>query len=277
MWNRTEVRAAGRDDRGRPSIDQLLVARRAEQTMGDLILTHTEGYGTKHVLCATGNNLDALANLIIFDAPVTYLSFPISAPRRLAKAGDNSFIEIINRAHHLAAAEMVSNTHRCFISPLAIDELPIVSKAETEKSEIVGFNSVGDRWNLEELWGSSNLPILPSRDEVVSFPKPQILDSSQAMKTDVGWRDRRLVMQSKSLAIVSPKPPKENRITRGVADEIETAVMLGTVCHYWQNPEWDPEDYVGARFSGAGTMGIGHTQAFVKRVSSLEELIRAQP
>jgi hypothetical protein len=41
MWKRTEERAAGRDDKGRPNFDQLLVARRAEQTMGDLILSHT--------------------------------------------------------------------------------------------------------------------------------------------------------------------------------------------------------------------------------------------
>jgi hypothetical protein len=41
MWTRTEQRAAGKDYKGRPSFDQLLVARRAEQTMGDLILSHT--------------------------------------------------------------------------------------------------------------------------------------------------------------------------------------------------------------------------------------------
>jgi hypothetical protein len=277
MWKRTEERAAGRDDKGRPNFDQLLVARRAEQTMGDLVLSHTESRATRHVLCATGNNLDALANLIIFDAPVTYLSFPISAPRRLAKAGDTSFIELINQAHHLAAEEMVRDTRRCFISPLAIDELPIVFKAESEASDTVSFNCANDRWNVAELWGSPDLPILRSEDKVTAFPKEEVLSVREAMRTDVGWRDRRLVMQSKSLAIVSPKPPKEDRITRGVAEEIETAVMLGTICHYWQKPEWDPQDYVGNRFSGAGSMGIGHTQAFVRRVESLVDLIRAQP
>jgi hypothetical protein len=278
MWKRTEERAAGRDDKGRPNFDQLLVARRAEQTMGDLILSHTATPGaTRHVLCATGNNLDALANLIIFNAPVTYLSFPISAPRRLAKTGDMSFIELINEAHHLAAEEMKRDTHRCFISPLAIDELPIVSKAMNEASDIVSFNCANDRWNLAELWGSPDLPILPSEDKVTAFPKEEIFSVQEAMRTDVGWRDRRLVMQSESLAIVSPKPPAEDRITRGVAEEIETAVMLGTICYYWQKPEWDPNNYVGNRFSGAGSMGIGHTQAFVRRVESLAELIRAQP
>jgi len=277
MWNRTETRAAGRDDKGRPNFEQLLVARRAEQTMGDLILSHATAQKTRHVLCATGNNIDALANLIIFDAPVTYFSFPISAPRELAAAGDMSFIALINEAHHLAAAEMVRDPHRCFISPLAIDELPIVFKADDEEAATVPFNCASERWSLEQLWGGPNLTILPSENKVVPFPKIQISGAREAIRTDVGWRDRRLVMQSESLAIVCPKPPKEDRITRGVAEEIETAVTLGTPCNYWQKPEWDPEDFVGKRFSPAGSMGIGHTQAFVKRVGSLNELIRAKP
>jgi hypothetical protein len=276
MWNRTETRAGGRDDKGRPSFEQLLVARRAEQTMGDLISSHTTPM-PKHVLCATGNNLDALANLIIFDADVTYLSFPISAPRKLDKSGDPSFIQLINEAHHLAAAEMQREFSRCFISPLAIDELPIVTRYDEEASDNVRFNCASDRWKLDELWGSNELVISPPEDKPIEFPKAQIRGAREAIRTDVGWRDRRLVMQSKSLAIVSPKPPKEDRITRGVSEEIETAVLLGTVCYYWQKPEWDSGDFVGKAFGSAGSMGIGHTQAFVKRLDSLEELIRTKP
>ncbi|MHC2279868.1 DNA polymerase III delta prime subunit [Bradyrhizobium diazoefficiens] len=276
MWHRTETRAGGRDDKGRPSFEQLLVARRAEQTMGDLISSHTAPMA-KHVLCATGNNLDALANLIIFDADVTYLSFPISAPRKLQKTGDSSFVQLINKAHQLAAAEMHQDHSRCFISPLAIDELPIVFRHDQEQSYRVSFNCALDRWRLDELWGSNDLVISPPEDKTIVFPKAQIGDAIGAIRTDVGWRDRRLVMQSKSLAIVSPKPPKEDRITRGVAEEIETAVMLGTVCYYWQNPDWDSGDFVGKAFGSAGSMGIGHTQAFVSRLDSLEALIRARP
>ena len=84
-------------------------------------------------------------------------------------------------------------------------------------------------------------------------------------------------MQSESLAIVCPKPPEEDRITRGVAEEIETAVMLGRICHYWEKPEWDPQNFLGKRLGEAGSMGIGHSQAFVRRVGSLEELIREKP
>jgi hypothetical protein len=97
------------------------------------------------------------------------------------------------------------------------------------------------------------------------------------MATDVGWRDRRLVLQSASLAIVCPKPPNEDRITRGVNEEIQTAVPLGIMCNIWQNPEWDPGDFVGKRFPPAGSMGIGQTEATVQMMLTLTDLIRAKP
>ncbi len=46
MWSRTEARAAGQEIKGRPSFEQLLVARRAEQLLGDLILEVAPGYRT---------------------------------------------------------------------------------------------------------------------------------------------------------------------------------------------------------------------------------------
>lgn len=65
MWARTEARAGGKDYKGRPSFEQLLVARRAEQFLGDLLVSHTGAPRTRHLLCAAGNCLEALANVII--------------------------------------------------------------------------------------------------------------------------------------------------------------------------------------------------------------------
>jgi len=276
MWSRIEERAGGRDDRGRLDFDELLVARRAEQTMGDLIASHTGSQETRHILCGAGNHVDAIANLVIFDAPVTYLSFPISAPRKLARDGATSFVELINQAHRMAADKMLRDPYRCFITPLSIDELPFVAAAEAEPSETVSFNCATDRWKVDDLWGTADRAIVAGDDKAMAFPKAEILNVEESLRTDVGWRDRRLVMQSDSLAIVSPKPPGEDRITRGVAEEIQTAVMLGRVCHYWQKPEWDPNDFVGNHFT-AGAMGAGHTQSFVVPVESLTELIDAKP
>jgi hypothetical protein len=275
MWSRTEERAEGKEYRGRPSFEELLVARRAEQLLGDLILSHTATPGVRHVLCAVGNCLDVLVNLIVFDAAVTYISFPITAPRKLAKSGDVSFIELINQAHRLAASEMMNDRKRAFISPLAIDELPIVT-AKRDGTEIV-FNLSADRWNLNDLWGNQDLLILPGMPGELRFPIEQVEHGTAMIDTDVGWRDRRLVLQASSLAIVCPKPPGEDRITRGVTDEIETAGTVGIVCNYWQKKEWDPEDFVGKRLPAPGSMGLGATLALVQRFSTLEELIRAKP
>ncbi|MEA2821622.1 MAG: hypothetical protein QOJ86_3626 [Bradyrhizobium sp.] len=279
MWSRTEARAAGQEIKGRPSFEQLLVARRAEQLLGDLVLSHTGNAKARHILCAAGNNIDALINLIVFDASVTYLSFPISAPREMAANGDTRFIELINDAHRRAAVEMTANRSRAFISPLSIDELPLAFKARSLDQDVneITFDCEHDRWNLADLWGNSELPILPSLTGTQIYPRVQVETAFGTLLTDVGWRDRRLVLQSASLAIVCPKPPLENRITRGVNEEIQTAVPLGIICNIWQKPEWDSEDFVGKTFPPAGSMGIGQTQAVVQKVKTLDELIRAEP
>jgi hypothetical protein len=279
MWTRTEARAAGQEIKGRPSFEQLLVARRAELLLGDVILSHTGNSAARHILCATGNSLDALINLIVFNAKVTYLSFPISAPRELEAKGDMSFIEIIDQAHQLAAAEMSAQRNRAFISPLAIDELPIVFKASRPPEGTVDleFDCEKERWNLANLWGNPDLPILPSLTGSRKFPMSQVDNAAAMIRTDVGWRDRRLVLQSDSLAIVCPKPPNEDRITRGVYEEIQTAVPLGIMCNFWQKPEWDTNDFVGSIFPAAGSMGIGQTQASVRKMNTLEALIRTEP
>jgi hypothetical protein len=268
MWSRTETRAAGQDIIGRPSFEQLLVARRAELLLGDVILSHTRNPSARHILCATGNSIDALINLIIFDAAVTYLSFPISSPRELSAEGD---------AHRLAAAEMQVHRTRSIISPLSIDELPIVFKARAASgAEQIEFDCENDRWKLENMWGP-DLAILPSLTGGRTFPIAQIENAAGTIQTDVGWRDRRLVLQSKSLAIICPKPPREERITRGVSEEIQTAVTLGILCNIWQKPEWDPNDFVGKQFPPAGSMGIGQTQALVRKLDTLENVIQAAP
>jgi len=278
MWTRTEERAAGQEIKGRPSFEQLLVARRAELLLGDVILSHTGNRQARHILCAAGNSLDALINLLVFNAKVTYLSFPISAPRELEAKGDTTFRDIINEAHHLAAQDMTRQHTRAFISPLAIDELPIVFKERPAPgaAELI-FDCENERWNLAQLWGDPTLPILPSLTGGRNFPMAQIESAAGTIRTDVGWRDRRLVLQSESLAIICPKPPGENRITRGVNEEIQTAIPLGIICNLWQKPEWDPDDFVGKAFPAAGSMGIGATQATVQKMNTLDELIRAHP
>jgi hypothetical protein len=288
MWRRTETRAEGQPARGRPTLEQLISARRAEQILGDVILSHCSG-SVRHVLCASANSLDALSNMLIFDARLTYLSFPISAPREMSEQGDKTFIDLINDAHRYSIDEMRRNHNRAFVSPLAIDELPLLSLLKqvdfsagscsdiikAESSGDIEFDCSADRWPVQDLWGEAANPIVPSLQGSTRYPKDEIADASGMIRTDVGWRDRRLVLQSHSLAIICPKPPAEDRITRGVEEEIVTAISQGIVCNYWQKSEWDDTDFVGKRYPGPGSMGLGKTQMMVRRCDSLEGLIGA--
>jgi hypothetical protein len=291
MWTRTELRAQGREDRGRPTFEQLLTARRAEQLLGDMVVSHSDIANIRHVLLASSNALIALSNLVIWDAEVTYLSFPISVPRKMERQGDLSFIQLINDMHHLALAEMERDQKRSLVTPLAIDELPMVFKwrAEKEAAEMaakaagrelefegIRYLDTRDRWSQSDLWGGAETAILPQLNSEIAIPSEQILSVAGIVETDVGWRDRRLVLQAQSLAICCPKDPEKNRITRGVKTELEAATAVGISSYYWQNPKWDPENFVAGQFE-AGSMGPGASEALVKRTESLEALIRAKP
>jgi hypothetical protein len=277
MWRRTEVRAAGQQVQGRPSIEQLASARRADQILGDVLLNHMGGRRAKHVLCASGNSIHALMNLVFFDAKVTYLSFPISSPREMARSGDNSFVELINIAHRTAAEEMKRDHHRAFITPLAIDELPFLETLQGGGEGEIIFDGAQGRWKTSDLWGDASSPLVDLLDGPFSYPREQVDAAAGIIRTDVGWRDRRLVLQSDSLAIVCPKPPDADRVTRGVNEEIATAIAQGISCNIWQKPEWDVDDFIGKQFPEAGSMGLGQTQVLVRRFDELGAMIAASP
>lgn len=292
MWLRTEARAAGHDRLGRPTFEQLLGARRSELILGDLITSHADNKACRHILCASGNAIETLVNLVLFDAPATYLSFPITATREMADQGDRSLIDVINEAHRLSALEMQRDRNRAFISPLAIDELPLLKAAkrsglplfdfvagvdDNEGSRLVEFDYATDRWPVTDLWGDATQPILGQRDGAIQIPIGYIRDAAGLISTDVGWRDRRLVLQSNSLAIICPKPPIKKQISRGVQEEIDLAVRHGIACSYWQKPEWDVDNYLQTEvFRPAGSMGIGQTQANVEVVADLPALMKAK-
>ncbi len=83
MWWRTEARAAQDPWRGRPTIEQLLTARRVEQAAGAQ-LAHLSQRPTRHYVLSVKHPVEALARLICLDSTVVvYLSFPISEPRRM--------------------------------------------------------------------------------------------------------------------------------------------------------------------------------------------------
>lgn len=288
MWGRTEKRADGRA-RLRPTMEQILMARRTEVLLGDLIMTTRQPDQVKHIICSVNHPVEVIVNPIIFDADVTYLSFPISEPlQMIEKSGDFALKEYIDKAHRLALKEMKSDRTRCFISPLSIDETPFLHARNDENKivyEVDGkkvlkfrFDAEGSRWSLADLWGAdTELIAKPFELKEIEFDWEQVANAEGVVWTDIGWRDRRLVLQSRNLAVICPVPPTRDEITGGVKDEIETAIPNGIYCYIWQEKKWDPQDIVRRTYKRDTSMGLGAVRQMTEIVDSLEDLIQMKP
>ena len=138
------------------------------------------------------------------------------------------------------------------------------------------FDANASRWPLTDLWGTDT-ELIAKPFEFEEFDWEQAACAAGLMWTDIGWRDRRLVFQSRNLAVVCPVPPGRNEITGGVKDEIETAIPNGVYCYIWQNKEWDPRDIVGRTFKRPTSMGLGAVSQMSEIADSLEALIQMKP
>jgi len=126
MWWRTRERAGPETRKGKPTFEQLITARRCETIVADLVAYGDGSNPIDNLLLAVRHPYESLWNWLQSETPkVVYLSFPISAPRRLEGKGDlsgiaeiNGFVELAHK-HQLLIAGMV------LLCPLTIDELPL--------------------------------------------------------------------------------------------------------------------------------------------------------
>ena len=282
MWWRTEHRAQGEEHKGRPTLEQLIIARRSEVTIGDLITCQQSlEQRSRHVLFSVNHPVDVLLEIIFFDAPTVYLSFPISAPRDLIRESqDESFYLAINDFHHRVLREFLNHPRpkNAFVSPLAIDELPLRKSIEdaisSGENNDVEFDPTTVRWPLVDLW--RDIPVLsdtaPPR---IPIPIEQAKDVSGLIRTDVGWRDYKLVRQAASLGVFCPKPPNRDRISRGVEAELLAAIQSGgdKAIYVWQNPDWDAEQIVARQLGSSGSMGSDPIRTATTLVNDVDELV----
>ena len=289
MWWRTEDRAEGESHRGRPTLEQLIIARRSEVTLGDLIscqsiLTETP----RHIILSVHHPVDVFLELIYFDAEICYLSFPISAPRDLLKDNnDPSFCEAINQFHQKVLREFRSRIRPkpVFISPLAIDELPLsdaindavktTNDAEAEEAEVT-FDPAVKRWQVSQLWGEDEPTVSDIPPPCLPIPLRQAKDVTGLIRTDVGWRDYKLVRQARSLGVFCPKAPNREKLSRGVEAEILAAIQSGgdKGIYIWQNPDWDPLGLVFNLAGNPGSMDEDAIQTATTLVEDVDELVR---
>lgn len=289
MWTKTQGEILS------PTLEQLLMARRIEAVMGDLIRLRMSrlGKNVRHIFASVNHPVICFFNLIVCEAAVTYFSFPITQPRTEQENGDITFTELNNKVHILTLQEMKEDKYRCFLTPLAIDELPFTpeksgilpveeltgrtkivdGKEEEEKIEWYYFDATDNRWPLSSLWGDEEL--VSTSVKTVRFPWDRVKEVSGIIKTDVGWRDRRLAFQSNDLAAVCPVPRNRNSVTRGVDNEIVAAANRSIMTYIWQDMAWDPQHVVYNKYGEPGSMGESRVQTMTKVVDSLETLIKS--
>ena len=280
LWWRTQHRARGRRHIGMPTLDQLLLARRVELIIADQVAYLAEPT-VPHLVLSVHHPRETLWNWTQSEKPkVVYLSFPISAPRKLQNDNDTTGIEAVNDFIRQMYDVQDTDPDMVMICPLTIDELPLLSAipdvpgnpAEEAKKTVV-FDRESVRWEVGELFSTSPLATMPVPAEKRNpIPVEQIRNAAGMIKTDVGWRDFRLIDQSKCLAVFNPKFKNKTSISRGVGLEIEYASVVPIPTFIYQDPEHDPDGIVYARyFREPGTMGT--SPSWVEAADSVSDLI----
>lgn len=273
MWWRTEGRAKGELFKGRPTFEQLLLARRAEMLFGDLLSNQRSlKRPARHVVCSVNHPSEVLVNIILHDSKVVYLSFPISAARELLEEDDATLANAINDLHNRALDQMQSSSAQVFISPLAIDELPFQKAAiiALENSEKEFEFDMVSRWPLKELWNDAGL-LGTSEPIPRTIPVDQLKHTHGLILTDVGWRDYKLVSQSDALAIFCPIAPNRKDVSRGVRGEWQKASEESIRCYVYQKKAWDKSKALN-KLLETGSMGSNTIVSTSHRVGTIEEL-----
>lgn len=257
-----------------PTLEQLLTGRRAEVLISELLCVQcNQRNRIRHVLFSVRNPLRSLVNIIYSDAHIIYLSFPISAPRRAMEKGDFGFKEGIDGFHKSSIEQLKRNKDISIISPLSIDELPFIrtldSSQENGISEISFDGS--KRWQLEDIWGEE-VTASTNSSSPAAIPIELVKESAGLVSTDVGWRDFRLVSQSSCLAAFCPVPPGEDKIARGVKNEIDSAVNENIPTYVYQHSAWDPNGKIEGILGDPGSMQLNIYSTWVTKIENVSEL-----
>lgn len=288
-WWRTEKLAKGHPQRGRPTIEQLLLARRVEQLVGDQIANHLPE-PPRHIVLSVHHPIECAVRLIMSEPRVVYMAFPISEPRRMrqdpSEKRPSRGIDKVNDFHCQAFDFQKDNPGVVFISPIAIDELPF-SRIATESAE--GKNTqesgVGDeieetcfpredlRWPTAKYWKEDSV-LCPGRPEPTPVPIRQVADAAGMIRTDVGWRDYRLVLQADSLAVFNPVMNNRDRLSGGVQNEIEFATLTDKRIYAYQEKEEDQNDFFRKEFlREESSMGDSPLTSNIELCQSVPDLL----
>jgi hypothetical protein len=284
-WWLTEHRAQGEFHKGRPTLEQLIMARRTEQLLGDMLTLQTGGHA-KHLVLAASHPRRTLGSYLFTAKKVVYLSFPISRPREmLLEEGNPSGIGAVDGFLNEVYQYQAAHADIVFVNPLAIDELQLLevlgdetASADAEDGPnrtVKGVQfSLDRRWDMAAFWppGESLSPgPLPEANRR-PLVRSQVEEAAGLIRTDVGWRDFRLVMQADALAVFCPVMARD-RLSRGVEAEIIAAISEAKPVYVYQDPKLDPNGKLLEWIGKPGTMASDQKQQWVVTVGSVTEML----
>ena len=276
LWWRTEARAHGEYNRGRPTLEQLLMARRTEQMLGDVLALQSQPHA-RHLVLASGHPIRTLAHYVCARSRAVYLSFPITRPREMLEGeNDTRGVDAVNDFLRRAYAFQRAQTHVVLLDPLTIDELPLLEAlVRARKADDAIAFPLDWRWDLAPIVaGEETLsPGAPPCEQRIRFNRMQLENAVGLIRTDVSWRDFRLVSQSDALAVLNPVMARD-RLSRGVMAEIEAAITERKTVYVYQDPAFDPTGIFLEWVGQPGTMSADERQQWVVPVDSLDEMFR---
>lgn len=295
QWWRTTHKCKDRDFMGKPTLEQLLTARRAELVMADA-LSGCGGLDVPNYVLAVNHPTFCLYNLAHSPDPhIVYLSFPISQPRKLlnpkdkAKSPDPSGIaevtSFVGSAFQMAEAQK----DVVVVCPLAIDEIPLLVAAQNPKNHVevapedpedppcaaLEFDRDSYIWDLSSVLPADASVSAGPPDSRAPIPLDELDDADALIRTDVGWRDFRLVDQSSALAVFNPTfKESEDGIASGVKREIAEACRLTIPSYIYQDDGHDLSGATKAAYFDKSSMGKGPTHSLVKRAATSDEALQ---
>ena len=260
------------------------MARRTEQLLGDILSLQGPKHA-RHFVLAASHPRRTLGNYLFTAKRVVYLSFPISRPREmLSEDGDSRGVDAVNGFLKQVYDYQDSHPDIVFVNPLAIDELQLLptlkdpsAKAEAEdgpkKVDGVRFD-LAQRWDMSDFWPvAESLSPKPLPEE---YQRPiirqQVEEAAGLIRTDVGWRDFRMVMQADALAVFNPVMARD-KLSRGVEAEMLAANTEAKPVYVFQNPEFDPNKKLLEWIGKPGIMAHDQKQQWIVLVDSVESML----
>lgn len=258
-WHRTEARAAsGQIQRGKPTLDQLLIGRRHEILIADQVVNFLEDRCGRpriaHHVLALRHSLETLGRLLYQNnAQTVYVSFPITTPREDLQRGDSNTIEMVNTLLKEALEFQKQHSNLVLLLPVTMDEMLLKNLISTTASRSVQPEtlrlSLSSRWSIPVVLGPA-LRCEAALPASIEIPTKQVEAVAGLIDEEIRTHDFRMIDQSQKVLVLSQycKGHKSD----GVSAEIDYAKVSLRKVELYQEPSWLPDGVSFGPPSGSG-------------------------